>query len=65
MEAIKAIAAHLANWVIAGAVVFAVGAVAASFDMPTETDAAAAVALDLQDAITDAQVAHNTTKETE
>lgn len=54
---LKALCAHITNWVIAAAVVVAVGAVAASFDGPTETDAAAAVALDFNDALADASSA--------
>lgn len=52
-----ALVVHLGNWVIAGAVVIAFSAVCAAFDGPTDTDHAAAVALDLNDAINTARTA--------
>ena len=52
-----ALVVHLGNWVIAGAAVIAFSAVCAAFDGPTETDTAAVVALDLNDAITAARAA--------
>lgn len=55
--ALLAILVHLGNWVIAGAVVIAFSAVCAAFDGPTDTDTAAVVALDLNDAIQQARAA--------
>lgn len=52
-----AIVAHLGNWTISAAVVVAILAVGASLDGPTETDHAAAVAMDLNDAIQQARAA--------
>lgn len=52
-----ALIVHLGNWVIAGAVVLAFSAVCAAFNGPTDTDHAATVALDLNDAINTARAA--------